>query len=158
MQWIIFLLLAQLSITVTTAPDDHPSQGVQTTSTGSYWVWRGSNSTSGSSWITALLVHRQTQASLQRNLISATFIPTLCLCHSLPRVHNHRWGTERISTFKLSNSSPLVYQTSSLCLKLRKLQSSCLFCFFRHSGNLKLFFAAKAASVNRLFYVSVLFF
>lgn len=80
------------------------------------WVWRSSNSMPGSSWITEFLAHKQTWATPQRNLISATSLLALCLCQSLSRVHDHRWGTEWISTCKLNNTSPLFYQTQSISL------------------------------------------
>lgn len=74
--------------------------GIQTTSAGSCWVLRNSNSKPGSSWIIECLAHKQSQASLQRNLILATSILTLCLCQSLLRVLDHR--IESISTCELN--------------------------------------------------------
>lgn len=93
-----------------------PLPRVRTTSAFSRWVWRSGNSMPGSSWITEFLTRTQTRASLQRNLISATSSRALCLRQPLPTVHDHRWGTEWISTCEVNNSPPLFYQTQSISL------------------------------------------
>lgn len=66
----------------------------------------------GSSWITDSLPHKQTRASPAEK----PHYLALCLCQSLPAVHDHRWGTEQISTCKLNNSSLLFYHSQSISL------------------------------------------
>ena len=114
-----------LSHCLATCPAEHrgdnstwraPLPRVRTTSAGSRWVWRSGNSMPGSSWITEFLTRTQTRASLQRILISVTSSLALCLHQSLPTVHDHRWGTEWISTCEVNNSPALFYQSQSISL------------------------------------------